>query len=266
MRHFFSLEQRFECGEQLLVGDAGRRFPAPEPRAISSVYVERVRAGEGIDVFIYSARRMLMNFERIGSMLKLEMTLFAPRVEREYLADRVTRLRSGRRAPKNLVDRHQRDARGSGDVLRRADLGVEKPAQQVGEGVGLKRHLRYSFGTHNLYLSRRKVKLNIRSGAVGRDADFVSPRCRISITLLFVLLIACESDEKKYERLQSELYAAEAPLRIADRAAAKGEPQCPELKNLPTNTYLDSCSTKLSNARTKSALLQRELNQFMSGR
>jgi hypothetical protein len=86
------------------------------------------------------------------------------------------------------------------------------------------------------------------------------------VAALGLLLIGCESDEKKYERLQSEIYSAEIPLRIADDAAAKGQPQCPELTNLPTNEYLSACTDRLSKARTKVALLQRDMNKFMSGR
>jgi hypothetical protein len=80
------------------------------------------------------------------------------------------------------------------------------------------------------------------------------------------LLVACESNARKYERLQRELDLAEAPLQIADRAAAEGKPQCPDLANLATNAYLSACSDSLSKARTRVALLQREMNEFMSGR
>jgi hypothetical protein len=85
------------------------------------------------------------------------------------------------------------------------------------------------------------------------------------IAPLCLPLISCESPEKKYERLQSEIYSAEAPLRIADDAAAEGQSQCPELTNLPTNAYLDACTARLAKARTK-AVLHREMNQFMNGR
>lgn len=93
----------------------------------------------------------------------------------------------------------------------------------------------------------------------------IRPGIRL-IVAISLLLIGCESDDKKYERLQSELYAAEAPLRIADDAAAKDQPQCPELTNLSTNQYLAVCTDRLSKARTKVALLQRDMNKFMSGR
>lgn len=78
-----------------------------------------------------------------------------------------------------------------------------------------------------------------------------------------VLVAACESDAKKYERLQTDLFNAETPLRIAEEAAAVGKPQCPELVSLPTNAYMDSCTARLSEARTRAALAQRELNRFM---
>lgn len=84
--------------------------------------------------------------------------------------------------------------------------------------------------------------------------------------LLAVVLLGCESDAKKYERLRSELYRAEWPLRQAEEAAAKGEPQCPDLTTLPTNAYMRACTDRLTEARTKTALIQRDLNKFMNAR
>jgi hypothetical protein len=89
---------------------------------------------------------------------------------------------------------------------------------------------------------------------------------RAFLLVLLVLAAACESKEAKYERLQTELAMAESPLRYAEKAGAEGKPQCPELVSLPTNEYLSRCTDQLSEARTRVAMLQRELNQFMAGR
>ncbi len=88
---------------------------------------------------------------------------------------------------------------------------------------------------------------------------------RLALCLLPVA-VGCESNASKYERLQAELATAESPLGIAERAAAEGRPQCPELANLPTNAYLAACTDSLAKARTRVALLQRDMNKFMNGR
>jgi hypothetical protein len=85
----------------------------------------------------------------------------------------------------------------------------------------------------------------------------------IGLFCLALLLLGCESNEKKYERLQSELYAAQLPLTVAEQAARKGQPQCPDLTTLTTKAYLDACTDRLAKARTRAALVQREMNKFM---
>lgn len=89
---------------------------------------------------------------------------------------------------------------------------------------------------------------------------------RLAVLVLVLTTAGCESNASKYERLRAELDAAEAPLRIADKAAAEGKPQCPELVTMPTNTYLAACTDSLSKARTRAALLHRDMNKFMNGR
>ena len=74
---------------------------------------------------------------------------------------------------------------------------------------------------------------------------------------------ACESDEKKYERLRSKVLIAQLRLQVAEKAAEAGGPQCPHLTHLPTNKYLDQCTAELSEAETELALAQRELDKFM---
>lgn len=87
---------------------------------------------------------------------------------------------------------------------------------------------------------------------------------RPAVLLLVVTTAGCESDARKYERLTAELQQAEVPLQVADKAAAEGKPQCPELQHLPTNAYLDACTDSLSKSRTRVALLRRDMNKFMN--
>jgi hypothetical protein len=84
--------------------------------------------------------------------------------------------------------------------------------------------------------------------------------------LSFILLSACESDEAKYERLSRELMIAELLVQSDRSAADSSGAQCPDLKHLPTNEYLRTCTSRRVEREARLALAQREMNKFMGGR
>ena len=77
------------------------------------------------------------------------------------------------------------------------------------------------------------------------------------------IAVACESDAKKYQRLETDYFIAKSRMDAVESRAARGEPQCPELTSLPTNAYLKACTDSISEWRTDLALKEREINRFM---
>jgi hypothetical protein len=84
------------------------------------------------------------------------------------------------------------------------------------------------------------------------------------LLLMFSVLVltACESKEAKYARLSQDLAVAE----LMARPSEPGQPRCPDLVHLPTNTYSKQCSDRMREADAKLALARREMNTFMQGR
>jgi len=88
---------------------------------------------------------------------------------------------------------------------------------------------------------------------------------RIAV-ILVVLLSACESNEAKYARLNQELLVAQGMVQWGPVCDTLPPDTLVSFPDGPARGPKASCKREVEDSRTKLALLQREMNQFMNGR